>query len=130
MCAMISRCLIGASLVLLVGPAHANPIDDCNQSPDVARQIEGCTEFLQLEPLSPYVALAYGLRGGAYQKKGDIDRAIADFNQAIGIDPGQARLYLARGLVYRDKHDRDQAIADFSKAIAIDAQFANALVNR
>ena len=91
MCAMISRCLIGASLVLLVGPAHANPIDDCNQSPDFARQIDGCTQFLQLEPFSPYVALAYGLRGGAYQKKADLDHAIADFNQAIDLDPCSAR---------------------------------------
>src|SRR6476661_3935597 len=122
MCAMISRCLIGASLVLLVGPAHANPIDDCNQSPDVATQIDGCSQFLQLEPFSPYVALAYGLRGSAYQRKGDLDDAIADFNQAVEIDPGRARLYLARGLAYRDKHDLDQAIADFSKAISIDGQ--------
>jgi len=69
------------------GLGTGNPIDDCNQKPDAAKQIDGCTEFLTLEPESPYVALAYGLRGGAYQKEGDLNRAIADFNHAIEIDP-------------------------------------------
>ena len=85
--AMILRYLIGAGVILAVGSAQANPIDDCNQNPDAAKQIDGCTEFLTLEPESPYVALAYGLRGGAYQKEGDLNRAIADFNHAIEIDP-------------------------------------------
>ena len=68
-----------------MGSAQANPIDDCNQKPDAAKQIDGCTEFLTLEPESPYVALAYGLRGGAYE--GDLNRAVANFNHAIEIDP-------------------------------------------
>ena len=67
--AMILRYLIGTGVILAVGSAQANPIDDCNQNPDAAKQIDGCTEFLTLEPESPYVALAYGLRGGAYQKE-------------------------------------------------------------
>ena len=49
------------SLLLAATPALATPIDDCNQSDDTDRQIEGCSTFLQLDPLSPHVALAYGL---------------------------------------------------------------------
>jgi len=134
--AMISiRCFIDASVfaacvLLAVGPAYANPIDDCNHSPDVAKQIDGCTQFLEFEPDSPYVSLAYGLRGGAYQKKGDLDHAIADFSHAIEVDPGSFKIYVDRGIAYRDKGDVDQAIADFSKAIAIDSQFGDAFVNR
>jgi hypothetical protein len=66
--AMILRCLIGASVFgasvfgasafLAAGSAQVNPIDDCNQSEDAEKQINGCSEFLQLDPFSPYVALA------------------------------------------------------------------------
>ena len=71
MCAMISRCLIGASLVLLVGPATPIRSTTAIRAPNVERQIEGCTLISgSSKPFSPYVALAYGLRGGAYQKKG------------------------------------------------------------
>ena len=74
---------------------NANPIDDCNQSADLEKQIDGCTEFLEVDPFSPHVALAYGRRGEAYVHKGDFARAIADFDQAIRIDPRQARFLVA-----------------------------------
>jgi len=129
--AMISKtALFCVASVLMIGGAQASPIEDCNQSADVPRQIEGCSRFLQEDSLSPYVALAYGLRGGAYQKKGDRESAIADFSQAIGIDPRQVSVYVNRGLAYRDKGDLDRAIADFSKAIEIDSQSGEAFINR
>ena len=120
-----------AAITLLAAPsAQANPIDDCNQSDDAEKQINGCSEFLQLDPFSPYVALAYGRRGEAYMRKGDLAHAIADFDQAVAIDGSQARFYASRGLAYRDKRDLDRAIADFSKAIELDSKFGEALINR
>ena len=41
------------SLLLAAAEATANPIDDCNQSADLKKQIDGCTLFLQLEPVQP-----------------------------------------------------------------------------
>src|ERR1039457_837666 len=124
MSAMISRSLLLAtSFLLVIGQACADPIGDCNQIGDTEKQIEGCNQFLELEPYSPYVALAYGLRGGAYKQTGDLDRAIADFTQALKIDAGLVRVYVNRGIAYRDKGQLDQAIADFSQAIALDAAF-------
>ena len=120
-----------AALTLLAASlANANPIDDCNQSPDLEKQIDGCTEFLVVDPFSPHVALAYGRRGEAYVHKGDFARAIADFDQAIRIDPRQARFLVGRGLAHREHGDLDSALADFSKAIEIDSRFADAFVNR
>jgi hypothetical protein len=106
--AMLSRCLFGVSLVLFIRPAQANPIDDCNQSPDVATQIDGCSQFLQQEPFSPYVALAYGLRGSAYQKKGDLDHVIADFNHAHAI--ADYRAALAKNPSEDDRNDLEAAL--------------------
>ena len=93
------------SLLLAAAEATANPIDDCNQSADLKKQIDGCTLFLQLNPFSPHVALAYGRRAVAYVHKGDLARAIADFDQAIRIDPRQARFLVGRGLAYRERGD-------------------------
>ncbi len=63
-------------------------------------------------------------------RKGEVKRAIEDFDLALEIDPRQARVYVSRGLAYRDKGDLDQAVADFTKAIEIDLQYSEALVNR
>ena len=120
-----------AALTLLAASlAQANPIEDCNQSADLEKQIDGCTLFLEVDPFSPHVALAYGRRGEAYVHKGDFARAIADFDQAIRIDPRQARFLVSRGLAHREHGDLDSALADFSKAIEIDSRFADAFVNR
>jgi len=37
--------------------------------------------------LNPNDASFYSLRGDAYEEKGDIDRAIADFRKVLEIDP-------------------------------------------
>ena len=44
--------------------------------------------------------------------KGDYDRAIADFDQAIQLKPDYADAYYNRGIAYHDKGDYDRAIAD------------------
>ena len=40
--------------------------------------------MIRLEPKNP---LAFYNRGFTYQNKGDVDRAIADYDQAIKLDP-------------------------------------------
>ena len=50
-------------------------------------------------------------------KKGDYDRAIADYNKALELDPKDATAYNNRGYAYRQKGDYDKAIADYDKAL-------------
>ena len=73
---------------------------------------------------------AYSNRGLAYYEKGDLDRAIADYSEAIRLDPKYAYAYNNRGNAYYDKGDHDRAIADYSEAIRLDPKYAQAYFNR
>src|SRR4051812_29003810 len=59
-------------------------------------------------------------RGVSHFGKGDYDKAIADYNEAIRLDPKHALAYYNRGLSYAMKGDHDKAIADYNEAIRLD----------
>jgi len=57
------------------------------------------------------LAVVYNNWGNAYYKKGQTDRAIADYGKAIGLDPKYAHAYNNRGNAYeqgpiRPRHRR------------------------
>jgi tetratricopeptide (TPR) repeat protein len=87
------------------------------------RTIEGTASVI--EPVE-----AYYFRGNAYANKGDYDRAIADYDQAIRFKPGYATAYYNRGIVYAQKGDIDRAVADYDKAIQLKPDFADAYYSR
>ena len=64
------------------------------------------------------------------RSKGDYDKAIADFTEAIRLNPKIAKAYNNRGLAYENKGDYDKAIADCTEAIRLDPKFAEAYHNR
>ena len=70
------------------------------------------TEAIQINP-SP---IAYVMRGDAYGEKGEWDKAIADFNNAINRGLNHAEIYNSRGLAYGKKGDKAKAEADFVQA--------------
>jgi tetratricopeptide (TPR) repeat protein len=45
------------------------------------------TTAINLRPSSEIAAQVYNTRGSAYFRKGDYDRALADYDQAIRLDP-------------------------------------------
>ena len=65
------------------------------------------------------LAEAFSNRGLGYRQKGDYDRAIADYAQAIKLNSKLAAAFNNRGVAYDKKGDYDRAIADFDQAIKL-----------
>src|SRR5262249_39115896 len=68
---------------------------------------------------SEQLALLYTSRGAAWRMKGDLDRALADHEEAIRLQPGSAVLYFNRAVTWMSKNDTDRAIDDFGEAIQL-----------
>ncbi|MGO9135188.1 MAG: tetratricopeptide repeat protein [Methylovirgula sp.] len=135
----VTACLLLAcTLFALVGlqSAHAEPSPQwhlCTGDRDVEwdRQITACTALIETgKETRDKQAAAYNNRGVAYAAKGDLDRAIADFDQAIRLDPKDEVAYKNRGGAYKAKGDFDRAIADYSEAIRLDPKDVLAYKNR
>jgi short-subunit dehydrogenase/lipoprotein NlpI len=62
--------------------------------------------------------------------KGEFDKAIAAYTEAIRLDPKCAEAYWGRGWTYEKKGDYDQAIADFSEVIRLSPRLSEAYCDR
>jgi tetratricopeptide (TPR) repeat protein len=71
--------------------------------------------------------VGYFKSGNAYNNKGDYDRAIADYTEALRLDPNLVAAYFNRGDAYRNKGDYDRAIADYTEALRLDPNLASNL---
>ena len=128
---------VAATLTLLgTGTADAQQTDDerrCTGRAAVSAQMqaEACTALNgSCRHSAQNLAIVHFNRGIAYGKTGDFDRAIADFDAAIGISPNHLRAHLNRGNVWRNKGKFDHAIEDYDKAIALAPDFALAFYSR
>jgi tetratricopeptide (TPR) repeat protein len=78
----------------------------------------------------PPQASWYRSRGVVYDKKGDRDKAVREFTEAIRANPNDPLTYLERGIVYKSLKDYDKAIADYSETIRLDPRWSTAYFNR
>ena len=94
-------------------------------------RISGCTTVIQSgkEPKNNLV-IAFNNRGTAYSDKGQHDRAIEDYDQAIKLSPKRAIVFFNRGFSYRTKGQHDRAIEDYDQAIKLNPKLAIAFFNR
>ena len=67
------------------------------------------------------LSFAYSIRGKAYYKKGDYDRAIADYDQTIRLNPN-CGAHFDRAVAYTKKADTEKALSDFRIAARICAE--------
>ena len=76
--------------------------------------------------IDPKITGPYTVRGIAWAAKGDLDRAIADYDQAIRIDPKNSSWYFHRGLGNLYAGALPTALADLDKASELNPKHAYA----
>lgn len=69
-------------------------------------------------------------RAAAYAAHGQIDRAIADFDEAIRLNFDLATSYYNRGGMYIRKGLHQRAIEDYDQTLRLQPDYASALANR
>src|SRR5438045_2436655 len=126
MCKLTSLFLSSAvALALLAGSAPAQARSgsdwrDCNGR-DVDARISACSRIIDEAAVRNPTRDpgAYNNRGNTYRRKGDYDRALRDFDDAIKLNPREAGSIYGRSQVYADKGDTGRAIADLDEAIRL-----------
>jgi tetratricopeptide (TPR) repeat protein len=140
------RCFTALILLLSAAPPHAAfavgtaPATDLQADPapcvaaiaagDDDRIIAVCGTLIDnAKTLKADRVRALVARAGAYDRKDQVDRAIADDDAALQLDPTLADVFNARGELWRKKGDRPHALADFAAAIRLNPQHEAARAN-
>ena len=90
-------------------------------------QIGGCSAVIQSGRESARtLAIVFRNRGIAHKARGEFDRAIEDYSEAIALNPQFADAFLSRGMAYKTKGDLGHAIQDYGHAIQLNPQYADA----
>lgn len=86
--------------------------------------IDLCTAAIQAgQATDQDLAMSYNNRGFAYFKKSDYDRAIQDYDRAIGLQSTLATAFVGRADAYQEKRQYERALADYEAAAQLDSTF-------
>src|SRR6185369_9559588 len=130
---MLSVTVLG--LASMTAPASAQALKDakCTGRPGIPwdEQIAGCTKAIKSGRYSGQeLAAAFTGRAAAHRAKGDLARAIQDYDQAIKLNPNEATAFYYRGMAHGMRGEAGPTIKDFTQAIRLDPKNANALYSR
>ena len=76
------------------------------------------------------IPMAFVNRGAAFQKRGVLDKAVADYETAIDLDPSAFRAYISLGTAFELMGRLDKALATVDKAIVLNPSSHEAYRNR
>jgi tetratricopeptide (TPR) repeat protein len=124
----LASVVIGSLTPSLAGDDLASCMNE-NAAPDAA--VDACTRAIErAQTTKANVATLYEWRARAREKTGAIDRAVADYSEAIRINPGAVSAYQNRAALFFARREYARVIADWSEVARIDPKNAAAFINR
>src|SRR5262245_6009149 len=92
-----------------------------SKSPDVPARSN------QESLLEKDLAAAFAIRGSAHRARGELKRAVEDYDRAVRLNPHDADVFFRRGVAHGMAGDLDRAIGDFDHAIKLEPDHVGAL---
>ena len=124
--AALAVCAVPASAsVMVVGSSNARLCYEAADSPLMPqlRDMQRCNEALNAGALSTYETVATHVNRGILRlRRGMIDEAIADFDEAMAIDPNQPESYLNKGAALIQRQNPSEAAQLFTVALQHNTQ--------
>ncbi|MBL8796681.1 MAG: tetratricopeptide repeat protein [Planctomycetia bacterium] len=116
--------LLAVALVLVVlpgcgGDKAAALLSQGDQAMEVKDYDLALSCFDDYVKARPAEAAGYIRRGRVYRERGQLDKSIADYTEAIKLDPGSRLAYSGRSLAYFKAERFDEAKRDSDKADAL-----------
>ena len=100
-----------------------------NPTPD--QRAEACTAAIHSGRYTGVnLAIVFNNRCWAHIDRQDLEKALADCNEAIRINPQEPHAYYNRGNIYLRRNELDRAISEYDQAIRVDPRKAWAYANR
>lgn len=93
------------------------------------RTNEALADFSQAVRLDP-TPKTYNLRANCYFKKGDYEKAVADYTRSLALDASQADVYYNRGITHYRAKQKAQACRDLQTASALGNPTAQAALEK
>jgi tetratricopeptide (TPR) repeat protein len=118
----LSSAIAMMAMIWATTGAMADELNGC-RSPEPERRIVACTAPIDAPDATPAVrAEAFFLRGLAYSRLGQYQRAIPDFDGAVRIAPRFASALNSRANAYLKLGRPSQGVADIEQALEIEPQ--------
>ncbi len=124
--AFILTCLFFAFLYLT--SSHHGPVPVASPAPP--ENHAPAPSQAETPEATPQTAADFSARGFARQSKGDLDGAMADYNQALNLDPKNIQALYRRGLALQAKGDWAGAMADYNAILTLNPRNADAFSSR
>ena len=124
---LVPSLLAGASAVAFtwaVATVRPDQSADACFSDQGEAAIAACTHAIRSGRFSgDMLATIYDNRAIELRQRGDYDKAIADYSEALRINGDLAGAYTGRGLAYEGKADIEKAKADYRKALTLTQKY-------